>query len=645
MKSNRIALLATCVALVVVTMIVYYPALSCGFVTYDDPGYVSQNVHVLNGLSLAGWNYAWTSWDCSNWHPLTWLSLQTDGHFWRNSPVGYHATNLVFHVINSVLLLLLLNRLTNCLFCSACVAAIFAVHPLHVESVTWVAERKDVLSTFFLLLTLLAYEWYSTRPSVVRYLTVLVLFAFGLLSKPMLVTLPVLLLLLDYWPLDRVEGVRLTIDSLLPKKSVRRLLVEKLPLLSLSFLDGLMTVAAQRNAAKVLENLSLGSRLANAADAYVWYLKKTFVPVDLIVFYPHPQSTLPVVTIVVDLFILAAMSCVAVRFARSKPHLIVGWLWFVISLLPVIGLFQVGGQAYADRYSYVPHIGLFVAIVWEAYAWLSKTTVSRVVGVISAVGAVVVCGMLSHSQLRHWKSSDALWTHALNVIPENGVAHAHLSDVRFEAGDYTGAIEHIERAVKLEHSGYLANAYCNWGKSLLALARPEEAEQKLWEALKVDRFHERSLDELAKLFKKQGRSAEAKQMAARHDQVLVRMAEKEPNNPSAQLTIGLFKARQGDVNGAIAHFEAAVRLAPQSASAHHNLAFGLLQVKRLKEAKAHFIRAIELDPDLAVAHFGLAEMLEREKDFEGAKEQYTKTLQLNPSDVEAKRRLDRLANQ
>lgn len=645
MASQRLFAFLFCTALVASTVIVYFTVFSCGFVTFDDPGYVSQNRQVLSGLSLAGWNYAWTTWDCTNWHPLTWLSLELDGSLWGKKPAGFHATNLILHILNSLLLFLVLNRMTNATGSSAFVAALFALHPLHVESVAWISERKDVLSTFFLLLTVNAYIGYAAKPSIVRYLQVFLLFALGLLAKPMLVTLPILLLLLDWWPLRRFELAK---ESSTEKPSrlrtIRRLIIEKLPLFVIAFFDGLMTIVAQKNAARVLNDLTLPTRIGNAINAYVWYLQKTFAPTNLIVFYPHPQGGLSLATVAIDAVILVGISFAVFWFANRKPHLVVGWLWFLISLLPVIGLLQVGGQAYADRYSYVPHIGLFVAIVWELKSWFPDRQPVRTAVQLGAVAVLVVCGILTHQQLRYWKSSLALWNRALEVVPDNGVAHAHLSDVLFEAGDYEGVIHHIERGMQLTNSGYVANGYCNWGRALIALNRPKEAEEKFWLALKADKNHDGTLGELSNLLMKQGRKEEAKALAARHAQVMIASAEKEPNNAAAQFRLGVLKARQGNLAGSMVHFERAVQLAPDSAPAHHNLALALMQMNRLKEAKSHFLKAIEFDPRLATARVGLGDLLEREKDFAGAKKQYLMALEINPTDKETKQRLERISS-
>ena len=365
--------------LATVTFIAYHSAIFCEFVSLDDPEYVYRNPRVMNGLSLQGFWYAWTSFEHSNWHPVTWLSYELDGSFWHGQPMGYHITNIVLHAVDVVLLFLVLKRLTGQRGCSAAVAAIFALHPLHVESVAWISERKDVLSLFFMLLTIWCYQTYAERPNLFRYLTVVLFFILGLLAKPMLVTLPILLLLLDYWPLQRFNLIFLNSKATRTdrRRAVRRIVLEKFPLLVIAFADGLMTLAAQKNAGKVLGILPIEVRIANTFNAYTWYLQKTFWPTNLIVFYPHPERDLSWAAIAIGVFVVSSITLISLLVMRQKPYFLVGWFWFLISLLPVIGLNQVGGQAYADRYSYIPHIGLFILVVWEVHSWFSPTATGR----------------------------------------------------------------------------------------------------------------------------------------------------------------------------------------------------------------------------------------------------------------------------
>ena len=631
------------------TVVCYWGVLSNGFVCYDDPPYVYKNRIVLAGLSWAGWKYAWTSLECSNWHPLTWLSLELDASLWGTNPCGYHATNLVLHCLNAVLVFVALHHLTNAFYRSAYVAAFFAVHPLHVESVAWIAERKDVLSTFFLLLTIVAYARYAARPSLIRYLPVMTTLSLGLLAKPMLVTLPVLLILLDGWPLNRVRVTGMhSANPRFPQQTLRKLIFEKVPLLTLAVADGLITMLAQKNTSLYLNDVPLVARLANAFNACFWYLRKTFVPTNLIVFYPHPEQHLSWTSVGLGILVTAGISLWVLRNASEKPYLCVGWAWFVTSLLPVIGILQVGGQAYADRYTYIPHIGLFISIVWEAHSWISTAKWRRLFGIPCVIAALIACGVLTHSQVAIWNNSVKLWTHAIEVDPDNYVAHGHLADLRYVEGDFQRTIEHIKRSLQSKRTGSVGKVYSNWGACLVAINRAAEAEEKFRMALTIDPYQEGALSELARILNEQGRKEEAAPFAARfaniqREKQLAMQAVQNPNTESAQLILGKQKARQGNLESAILHFRNAIRFSPQSATAYNNLALAQAQLRQFHEAKTNFLQTIELNPKLASAHFNLAQLLEAEKDLAGARKHFAEAVRLDPSDVVAKQNLDRLS--
>lgn len=448
-----------CVLLTLVAVAAYWPTLSAGFVDFDDPVYVTANRFVSAGLTLDSIRYAWTTFDSGNWIPLTWLSYELDASLFGVSASAFHFTNLLLHIANVLLVYALLRRLTEAVEQSAVVAAWFAVHPLHVESVAWISERKDVLSTFWLLLTLLAYVNYVRWQTWGRYLMVCCGMMLGLLSKSMLVTLPVLLLVLDYWPLQRYAGREWLWEQ--PENDSRRpwqtLVWEKLPLFGLSLIDGVVTLCAQgagRSAYTGLEQLPLADRVGNAIHAYAWYLWKTILPVGLSPFYPHPLESLAWWRVAGAATLLLAVSGVVFVYGRQRGHLIFGWLWFLVVLLPVIGLVQVGMQAHADRYSYVAHIGLFTAMVWESADWLVRRTVSRRMCVLLTTATVLILAVLTNVQARHWRNSEALWSHALAVDRDNHLAHyqlgvLHLSEQRLES-----ALDHF-RSVLIQRPGHV----------------------------------------------------------------------------------------------------------------------------------------------------------------------------------------------
>lgn len=645
MRSNWKTLALICGLLAIVTAVAYHSAVFCEFVSLDDPEYVYRNPRVMNGLSPSGIWYAWTSFEHSNWHPLTWMSYELDGSFWHEQPMGYHITNVLIHVVDVVLLLLVLYRLTGQMGRSAAVAAIFALHPLHVESVAWVSERKDVLSLFFLLLTIWCYQTYVERPSLLRYFLVVVLFILGLLAKPMLVTLPLLLLLLDYWPLQRFHFAN-SISKESKDNRWRvfvRLVLEKIPLLFIAFVDGLVTLAAQKHAAKLLGVLPVEVRIANTLNAYCWYVQKTFWPTNLVVFYPHPERNLSWIAIGVGVLLVVSVSLISLVLIRKKPYFAVGWLWFVIALLPVIGLTQVGGQAYADRYSYIPHIGLFILIVWEIHSWIGSTKIGRGVELATLIGTCALFGFMTHQQIQYWRTNETLWTHALQVIPDNGVAHAHMADLRQADADFENAIIHIEQGLQSHYAGDVANGYCNWGVCLLELGRPKEAEAKFQEALQRNRFHQRSLNEMIKLLQSQGRTAEIAPYASRLSTIIIRQAEQQPDNPAAQQLLGIEYAKQGRINQALSHFQQAVKLSPRSAEARVNLGLLQVQANHLAEAKRNLNAALEINPELGSAHYVLASIFEREGQLAAAKEHVETALRIDPTDRNAQQLLERLS--
>ncbi len=413
--------------------VVYGQSLAHPFITLDDPGYVSSNPHVLHGLTREGWHWAWTSFELTNWHPLTWLSLMLDGQFYGGNASGYHLTNLLLHLTNAILLFWWLRTATRALWPSALTALFFVIHPLHVESVAWVTERKDVLSTFLLLLTLLAYTRYARGGGRPFYALALGLFALGLTAKPMLVTVPALMLLLDFWPLRRAEGWQ-------------RLVVEKLPFIALALASCVVTFLAQRSVAVVpLETLPIGHRMASAMLGYGFYLRKTFWPCDLGIYYPYWHAKwigYPWIWGVA----LAATTAATIRYARPLPWLFVGWCWFLGTLVPVIGVVQVGGQAVADRYTYVPHIGLFIAVFWTLAALVRRWPSISPWLAVAAAGGATACAALAWQQVGYWRSSVAIFEHTTTIIQPSGRLYYLLGDALADEGHYADAERNYRRA-------------------------------------------------------------------------------------------------------------------------------------------------------------------------------------------------------
>lgn len=635
MRRRRTTIAIVGLVLTVATLAAYWPVGSCDFVDFDDGASVFDNGPVKQGLSIYGWMYAWTTWDLGNWIPMTWLSLELDSSLWGISPAGYHATNLFFHVTNVLLLFVTLNRLTGSLWRSACVAGFFALHPLHVESVAWISERKDVLSACLMLLTILAYDHYVKSPNVARYLLVALLFTLGLLAKPMLVTLPILLLLIDQWPLNRICSTDVCNR---PQVSLWTAAIEKVPLLCLSLIDGIITIYAQHIATNAVQHLSFVSRMANVFSAYGWYLHKTLLPAGLVAFYPHPGQDIPWNSALAGLALVVLLTVVSIRFRRTRPHLFFGWIWFVVSLLPVIGLFQVGSQAYADRYVYIPHIGLFVAIVWQVHSWMTSKPVQFAVVAFSMV-CMAACGWLTHRQVQYWRNSESLWLHALEMDPKNGFAHINYASVALQQGRHEEAIEHVSRGLELFPTKRLASPYCAWGMSLAALNRPAEAEEMYRQALRIDPKHVPTLEAMWKLLTKQERPDEGRQMRLRMASALADNARNRPYCALSQMNLGHFEAGRGNPRGALPYFKRATRLSPANAETYFNLAIVQLTLGDFENAKQNLEQTIRLAPEMALAHYRLAEINARSGDHSGARDHFREAARLEPDNLDYQQQL------
>jgi Flp pilus assembly protein TadD len=620
------------ILLATVTVVTYWPVLDCGFINLDDAKYASANPEVAAGLSLHSMAYAWTTFDLGNWIPLTWLSLELDASLFGIRAPAFHATNLLWHTANVVLLFYVLLRMTGARGPSVAAALLFALHPLHVESVAWISERKDVLSTAGLLVTLLAYDWYARSPSAGRLAVVCLAMTLGLLAKPMLVTLPVLLLLLDVWPLRRaaIRPARSESDTPYTTRTWRQLVVEKAPLFALSLADGIVTIIAQRsaNAMSGTDNVPLFHRVANAIEGYGWYLWKTIIPTGLCLLYPFEPLEISWPMVIVSALVLAGLSLL-VFVGGGRGHLIFGWLWFLVALLPVCGLLQVGGQAHADRYVYIPHIGLFVAMVWEVGYWLARRGPAPWVAGACLAAVALPCALLTRGQVATWRGSESVWSHALELDPDNFAAHATLGILRLQEHDLEAAERHLQRVLArrpefrgvLDHLARICEERGQW---------QEAAEYYAW-ALRVNPQDQVAADSLAAL-RSSGKL----------------LATGTPERPSSageaaeQNRRGLANARQGKMEAALRHFQEALALEPEYAEAHNNAGLALKELKRLAEARGHLQRALASAPDNADFHVNLASILVAEGAFAEACEEYEIALKLRPQDVDARFRLEQL---
>ena len=550
MTKHRTAIII--LGLVILTVAAYWQVLGNGFVDYDDDEYVYANKNLQQGITLQGLKWAFNVGYAGNWHPVTWMSHLVDYRLFGTEPMGHHAVNLLFHILNAILLLLVLSRMTGSVWRSAFVAALFAVHPLHVESVAWISERKDVLSAFFWLLTMGAYVLYSEKPSVKRYLPMLVLYALGLMAKPMLVTLPFVLILLDYWPLGRLgKG----------KNSVRRLILEKLPLFALAVGSSVLTMIAQRRGEAVADfgDLSLGVRIANAVVSYAAYMYKMFWPAKLAFFYPHPTESLSTGTVALAVLLLAGISVLVLRFARSRPYLAFGWLWYLVTLLPVIGVVQVGKQAMADRYTYVPLIGLFVMIAW-GIPRLRRGWEAVGAGAALVVGVFAACAWI---QVGYWHDSVALFRHAIDVTEGNYLAEMNLGFVLGKQGKLDEAVERLNEALLIRPDW--DRAYYNLGVVLAKQGDVEGAIGAYQEVLRVNPSFSAARANLVNLLVQAGRTDEA---------LAIGQADSGTGAGAAELhfNMGCTLEQQGKLDDALKEYQEAIRLKPDFGLAHNNLA-------------------------------------------------------------------------
>jgi Tfp pilus assembly protein PilF len=590
---SRPRLIALLLALV--TLLVYLPAVRYGFSLFDDSDYVTHNRVVQNGLTWAGIRWAFTTWHASNWHPLTWLSHMLDCELFGLNAGAHHFVNVLFHTANTVLLFALLRRLTGALWPSAFVAALFAWHPLHVESVAWIAERKDVLSTLFALLALLAYVRAVTgdrgevkSPAVLRspfYWVAWLCFALGLMAKPMLVTLPFVMLLLDYWPLQRVTGDRRQLKLM----AAGRLAVEKLPFFLLAAGSCVVTFLAQHHGGMVvsLEEMPPGYRLANIPLAYLRYLQKMVWPVHLAIFYPLPR-TLSTPAVLAAVLALLAITVVVWLARKRSPWGLVGWLWFLGTLVPVIGLVQVGQAAMSDRYSYWPLVGLFMAI---AFAINDATKRFRLHPILVAGGAGLVlggCVVLTEYQLNCWRDDVTLFSHAISVTQDNEPAHLSLGLALEAAGRNADALAEYRIGLKLKPNrvktyDYLADALAGSGQTNEALA-------ELQEALRIDPHDGRTHNRLARLLADSGRTNEA---LAEFQAAL----QINPGDPELLNNFGIFLATLGRFDEAMKYYAEAARLDPTDWRPPYLTGLALLRQNRDPEAVPYFWQAVQADPD------------------------------------------------
>jgi Flp pilus assembly protein TadD len=588
--SDRQVRLLFVLALTALTFFVYRQTGTFEFVNLDDNDYVTDNMMVSQGLTWSGVRWAFSTFTLSNWHPLTWLSFMLDRELFGDGAGGPHLVNVFLHAINAILLFYALGGMTGCWVRSAGVAALFAVHPLHVESVAWVSERKDVLSTFFWMLTMCAYGWYARLPTPRRYLAVFAALLAGLMAKQMLVTLPFVLLLLDYWPLRRLGGGGVFDSrSLRPRPAPGLVLLEKVPLITLSAVFSAVIYYVQFTAGSMRTGavFPMSLRIGNALVSYVHYLGKALWPVNLSVFYPHPAGGLEVWKVSAASALLLLLTWATLRFARRHPFLAVGWFWYLGTLVPVIGVVHVGWQAMADRYTYVPLIGIFIIMSWVFPDLPRGGRAGRLLQA-AAASVVVILALTARWQVGHWRNSITLFSRSLEVTSDNFVAHFMLGRALVARGDYAAGIGHLKAFVRLRPD--LEYGHLSLGDALSKAGRGGEAVAAYEKALELVQDYAEAHNNLGVVLLKSGRLERA-----RHH--FTSTLEINPNNAGAHVNLGALLLLDGQKEEAVEHFLAALKIEPNTVTAHRNLAALYLREGQTAEAERHQRELLRLDPD------------------------------------------------
>ena len=657
-----------CLLLIGLVILVFLPAGGNQFVNFDDPVYIYANAFVQQGYTPSSLHWAFTTFEGGFWHPLTWLSIMLDCSLFGVHAGGHHWMSVVLHAVNTALIFLVFYKMSSAFWRSAFVAVLFGLHPLHVESVAWASERKDVLSTLFFLLSLWAYGSFATEkqksgkqkaeiPSIEApkyYLLSLLCFTLGLMTKSMVVTLPVILLLLDWWPLERIrrDGWQAKISGLMR---------EKIPFFALSLISGLITILAQKSvdALPSSSQFPIPARLANAVLSYATYLRQTILPFDLAVYYPYPKSFSPLV--VGGVVMAMALATIAIiRVSPRRPYLAFGWLWYLVTLLPVIGLIQAGGQAHADRYTYVPLVGVFAAFAWAGFELSKALPYQRVVLSVISASVICVCALLTRKQISYWKDSETLFAHTIGVTKENETAHCNLGSALATEGRLDEAIVQFKEALRLlpnygearsnlgaalakngqvdEGLGYLqeavsqvprsAGARCNLADALALKGQFDDAIMQYREAIKLAPSDFVSRCNLGQALASRGRFDEA---IGEYKQALRLF----PDYVEARNRLGVALAMTGHLPEAVAHLREAARLRPEDAESQCNLGIALIQMNQLDEAMAHLEKAIRLRPEYAEAHCNLGVALGKQGRFKEAIPHLEEALRLRPDYVDA----------
>ena len=667
-----------CFLLVAATLAVYFPVGSYDFITYDDPAYITKNKMVRAGWTREGFTWAFTTTHHRHWHPITWLSHMTDCHLFGLNAGRHHLTSLFFHLANTILLFLVFRRMTGALMQSAFVAALFALHPLHVETAAWIADRKDILCTLFLLLAMWAYARYAERPGLLRYGVVLVFFGLGLMSKSMVLTLPLIFLLLDLWPLDRfqreqpVSGGKpeyhTAVNPRYQKASVLRLVGEKILFFVLVGAGAASAVVAMHKGRPVdLAGFKTNmTYIAEALVSYVGYIEKMIWPHNLALPYLRIETPPQWHTLTAGMLLLC-ISILVIRWARKRPYLVTGWLWYLVTLLPVIGLVKHGPHSMGDRYTYIPLIGLFIMIAWGVPDLVSRWRYRKIILGLSA-GLVLLALMLSSAaQVRHWENDITLYGHTVKATENNAVAHNNLGNALRRKGRIAESIEHYTEALRI-WPGY-AEAHNNLGIALKNQGRLEAAVRHYAEALRIKpKFGKarQNFKNALKAGKKQGgdvlklygeflrinpndekmhyRFGNLLKKKGKLDEAVEQYSEAlkiRPNYVAALNNLGNTLKMQGKVAEAIERYGQALRINPRDAKVHNNLANALKQQGKMDEAIEHYDAAVKMNPRFVKAYNNLADAYMQKGLPTEAIEHYSKALSIDADDKKARQGLER----
>lgn len=621
------------ILLVFAVVLVFGQTANFGFVSLDDPDYVTENPAVNQGLSMASIGWAFSAVHASNWHPLTWLSHMVDCELFGLDPSGHHVINVMLHAAAAVLLFLALRSLTHTVWPSVLVALLFAIHPLRAESVAWIAERKDVLSGFMAMAVLLMWSKYVRRPSPARYIATAILLSLGLLSKSMLVTLPFVLLLLDFWPCRRIPLSARQDESAPDSASLTpvQLIVEKLPLIALAGASGVVTVLAQRGAIGGLEQLQFSYRVQNAIVSWASYAWKTVLPTSLAAFYPHPVSGVPLWQVALSALFLVSVSVLVIRQIRIRPYLAAGWFWFIGTLVPVIGLLQVGSQAMADRYTYLPQIGLWIMLAWGLRDLVAKAPAWRTRVVAGVVIVILVLMIVAWNQVGSWRSSEVLYRHALTHTQHNWLAHANLAEVLVLSGRHEEGAQHARASFDLNPENHVSALLL--GNAMISLDRPGEAVNAFQEAYRLRPDLLETAFNLGNAYRTVGESDSA-------IEYLEIALENDQASRPARKALGLELLRNGEFGRAAEVLCSASVSATIDETISFNCGLALARLSRDSEAIPRFQRAVALAPRDPVFWSTLATVLNRSGRTEEARRAAHNAVKLDPNDRRALRILE-----